>query len=310
MECECLPGFTGLRCETNVNDCESQPCLNDGECVDEIDGYKCNCSGTGYTGTLCQINVDECVISSPCLNGGVCFDTYGSYTCECQPGFGGNNCEQQVNECLSHPCGNGTCIDLKNGRYNCICPLGYSGLNCEIGPPCSQECPSDTECVNGQCVCLTDSDGNCFSTATPKSAQSTTCNCLNGGTCAGTTFNFSCICPRGYTGNQSINQKKDQIAMFIDSRSSSFIIGTLCETDIDECNITNGICGHGICVNQPGSFKCYCEPGFTGLLCDVDVDECLSHPCRNDATCINKVNFFTSFVNRIVHSHQMKLFPD
>lgn len=40
--------------------------------------------------------------------------------------------------------------------------------------------------------------------------------------------------------------------------------GTLCEIDIDECNITKGICGHGICINVPGSYQCYCEPGFTG----------------------------------------------
>lgn len=65
-------------------------------------------------------------------------------------------------------------------------------------------------------------------------------------------------------------------------------LGTNCDVDIDEC-VNPGICGHGICVNHPGSFKCYCEPGFTGLLCDIDVDECLSHPCRNNATCINRV---------------------
>lgn len=145
------------------------------------------------------------MISSPCLNGGKCFDTYGSYTCECQPGFGGNNCENIVNECLSQPCGSlGTCIDLKGGRYSCVCPVGYSGDNCEIGTPCPRECPTDTECVAGQCICLTDSEGNCISTPTPKSAQSTICNCLNGATCTGTTSNFSCICPKGYTGKHTL----------------------------------------------------------------------------------------------------------
>lgn len=30
--------------------------------------------------------------------------------------------------------------------------------------------------------------------------------------------------------------------------------------------------------------------GYTGFLCNNDVDECLSLPCRNNATCINKVS--------------------
>ena len=26
-ECICIPGFTGVKCETNINDCQSYPCL-------------------------------------------------------------------------------------------------------------------------------------------------------------------------------------------------------------------------------------------------------------------------------------------
>lgn len=34
-------------------------------------------------------------------------------------------------------------------------------------------------------------------------------------------------------------------------------------TDIDECHISPDLCGHGSCVNTPGSFACDCFPGFT-----------------------------------------------
>lgn len=160
FDCDCLKGFIGSRCEIDRNDCESQPCLNGGICIDEIGTFKCNCSGIGYSGTLCQNNIDECIISGPCLNGGICYDTYGSYTCECTPGFGGNNCEQQINECLSQPCRQGgTCIDQKGGRYECNCPPGYSGIHCEKGVPCTRECPHDFECLAGICVCKTDVTG-------------------------------------------------------------------------------------------------------------------------------------------------------
>lgn len=98
LECLCAEGFTGNRCETNYNDCESQPCQNGGRCVDEISGFSCDCSLTGYSGKMCQKNIDECT-QNPCQNGGRCFDNYGSYTCECTTGFGGENCDQIINEC-------------------------------------------------------------------------------------------------------------------------------------------------------------------------------------------------------------------
>lgn len=48
----------------------------------------------GYTGARCEININECEIQpGPCLNHGVCFDTYGGYVCHCQPGYTGNNCQ-------------------------------------------------------------------------------------------------------------------------------------------------------------------------------------------------------------------------
>lgn len=132
-ECECVKGFTGPKCEIDWNDCASNPCLNDGECIDEVGGFHCNCSRTGYSGTLCQNNINECSKGNPCLNGGVCFDTYGSYICTCPISFGGSNCEVLLEESN--------------------CPPGTSGPECESTIPCPRECPVDTKCVGGKCVC-------------------------------------------------------------------------------------------------------------------------------------------------------------
>lgn len=32
--------------------------------------------------------------------------------------------------------------------------------------------------------------------------------------------------------------------------------------DIEECQISPDLCGHGTCVNTPGSFECDCLPGY------------------------------------------------
>lgn len=157
IECECLKGFLGSHCEINANDCESLPCMNKGHCIDRVDAFICDCAGTGYSGILCENNIDEC-LSSPCANNGNCYDTYGSYICECMPGYGGQNCEQTINECQSQPCLHGGTCKNSRGNFECLCPSGYSGMFCENTPQCPN-CPPDSECVNGRCICKTGTTG-------------------------------------------------------------------------------------------------------------------------------------------------------
>ena len=41
--CSCLHGYTGSRCETETNECQSAPCNNGGHCVDIINNFTCIC---------------------------------------------------------------------------------------------------------------------------------------------------------------------------------------------------------------------------------------------------------------------------
>ncbi|XP_031559900.1 neurogenic locus notch homolog protein 2-like [Actinia tenebrosa] len=89
--CECLPGFTGDRCQTNIDDCASNPCQNGASCQDRVNSYNCTCA-TGFSGINCQTDVDECT-SNPCQNGASCQDRVNSYNCTCPAGFTGADCE-------------------------------------------------------------------------------------------------------------------------------------------------------------------------------------------------------------------------
>ncbi|XP_066531702.1 von Willebrand factor D and EGF domain-containing protein [Hoplias malabaricus] len=76
--CVCPAGLLGERCETDVNDCRSNPCLR-GECVDGLNSFTCNCP-EGFTGVICEEDIDECVLG-PCFPGVACENTLGYFKC-------------------------------------------------------------------------------------------------------------------------------------------------------------------------------------------------------------------------------------
>lgn len=59
--------FPGPRCEGNIDECVSNPCQNNGRCIDAANRYRCLCPD-GFTGLHCETNVDECT-AVPCLHG-------------------------------------------------------------------------------------------------------------------------------------------------------------------------------------------------------------------------------------------------
>ncbi|CAH1803247.1 unnamed protein product [Owenia fusiformis] len=117
-------------CVDDIDDCKDSSCENGGSCIDGVDSYSCNCV-SGYTGRRCETNIDDCP-SSPCTNPNQrCIDGLNSYTCACKEGFTGSDCETDIDECQSDPCSNGgSCIDEENG-YECNCVPGYAGADCE-----------------------------------------------------------------------------------------------------------------------------------------------------------------------------------
>ena len=123
--CSCAAGFSDIYCNTNVQECTSTPCRNNGTCTDGVAAYACSNCGAGYSGVNCEVELDECG-SSPCQNGARCVDMVFNFTCVCPDGWNGDRCHQNIDDCSSIPCQNGaSCIDGVDD-FSCTCPSGPS----------------------------------------------------------------------------------------------------------------------------------------------------------------------------------------
>ncbi|KAK6195275.1 hypothetical protein SNE40_000740 [Patella caerulea] len=310
-QCICQPGFTGVRCETNIDDCTSNGCEY-GDCQDGLNGYYCNCT-EGWTGKYCNEDVDECNTTTPCQRG-VCINTQGGFYCNCNgTGYNGTNCADEVDECSLVPaqCKNGANCTNTEGSYNCSCTLGYTGDDCDI-PDCNaNQCENNSTCqVKDQkwmCKCLEYYFGDQCETAGPCTYGY--CDDINTNICQQdeVTMNYTCVCKQGWEGE---NCTKDIDECLIPSTclngatcnnlNGSYTCdcvpgytGYNCGSDINECLTPNLCLNGGTCNDYLNYFNCTCTAGYKGDLCGEDVDECLSTPCKNNQPCINSEGSFS-----------------
>uniref|UniRef100_A0A1X7TRS2 Uncharacterized protein n=1 Tax=Amphimedon queenslandica TaxID=400682 RepID=A0A1X7TRS2_AMPQE len=92
--CICSAGWTGKSCHFSIEYCESNPCINNGTCVNLPNAYYCNCSSQ-YEGLNCELAVNAC-LPDPCQNNSTCINHVTSYSCECNEGFTGHDCESII----------------------------------------------------------------------------------------------------------------------------------------------------------------------------------------------------------------------
>jgi len=65
--CNCDPGWTGIYCEIDIDECASNPCVH-GDCTDLVNAYSCSCL-PGWTGTNCDTETPQaydCETNNPC----------------------------------------------------------------------------------------------------------------------------------------------------------------------------------------------------------------------------------------------------
>ena len=87
FSCVCKPGFTGAKCETDINECESDhPCQQ--KCKNMHGSYKCTCDPGYIVQNIHEcIDLDECLDKTTCGNNSICVNTAGSFRCQCDEGF-------------------------------------------------------------------------------------------------------------------------------------------------------------------------------------------------------------------------------
>ena len=112
----CFPGFDGDRCEINIDNCLTIVIFQDLMAIsvrstltsvslllfsriwwrsvwDQHWRVSHYCYFPGFDGDRCEINIDEC-LTNTCPPGSTCIDGVHSFTCKCEPGKIGAECSK------------------------------------------------------------------------------------------------------------------------------------------------------------------------------------------------------------------------
>uniref|UniRef100_A0A7N9AM32 Sushi, nidogen and EGF-like domain-containing protein 1 n=1 Tax=Mastacembelus armatus TaxID=205130 RepID=A0A7N9AM32_9TELE len=269
--CSCLAGFTGRRCQIDVDECASYPCQNGGTCKDQINSFICQCP-PGYTGILCETDIDECK-DRPCLNNASCVEGEGSFTCVCEPGYTGVLCETDIDECEPQPCLNGgECVD-QVANFTCMCPAAFTGTLCETAS-------------------LAHSFSLSLTHTRTLTVSADECLCQNGGVCMD--INGTCECPSGYTGlycQFEVTQTPCSNSRPCPDGGPCLEYGgaylCTCQTSAPQSVCDSSPClNGGYCYERDGGYTCECMYGYWGTHCEkVRLNTCASGPCRNGGSC-------------------------
>jgi len=283
-------GFTGERCETNVNDCEGIICPKaNTHCVDGINSFDCKCKEN-----FVRNSEDVCVRrnpcdSSPCHSNATCYNLNdGQYRCMCPPTYTGRQCEDDIDECRVFPsiCRNGGRCVNEIGSYRCFCSAGWTGATCTqaIDYCSSQPCLRNGTCLNKpngfECQCLSTFTGNICQDDIDECLLNKPC--LNNGICSNYLGGFHCRCLNGYFGKRCERLPHECKQRLVNDTTK---LQDIQQTKINCRNETDEILDRYFqCIDKQSKENCNCPRKL--IPCTNDYYSTRICPCRNNGTCI------------------------
>ncbi|KAK7891874.1 hypothetical protein WMY93_023837 [Mugilogobius chulae] len=309
FSCVCGPGYTGLLCDigklgafnptsfrdlesdltlvflTDINECDSQPCLNGADCVDHVTNFSCVCP-PAFTGHLCETELVVLEVNTTQANNQTAGQVAGTLgyveRSRVMPQeFGPVPWKKPLAEKQVSP--------LRKRKWRDAGAPNQTGSKARLTQVASEMWLQQ---IN-------------YAFIAPEVPSFEECLCQNGGTCVD--LNGTCECPAGYTGLycqfEVTHTPCSHSRPCPDGGPCLEYGGTYlctCQTggaELDHrdyypyvqpqsvCDSSPCLNG-GFCYERDGGYSCECQHGYWGKHCQkVRLNTCAALPCRNGGTC-------------------------